>query len=304
MKKTIIILSLVLLFGASLLYAGSGDLSVVDNLTVGGTLSVAGDVNITGPGNFKINGVSQTSPTLIGALSGLAIANDATYPNTKINVTANYIGTVFPSGTIGIDCTQYGQAGGNDLDRQTYYNGTYYSLQPGTWYYIWVIYNGTSVAGLASISSSSPAMPANYTGGQKRLVGVAVTDSSSHFKVFVQQGNHFVYDSYQQVSTGASAQNWTVQNCAAFIPPISTMGYFQVYAANGGASPSACYLRKNENGSTTSTTAHHMATTASIGAYSTTTDWINTDSNQAVQLYQSIVINVWSLRVLGFELNF
>ena len=171
MKKAIMLL-LVLMFSATLLYAGSGDLIVNGMIGAGNTspnysLDVIGDVNITG--TYRINGVSLPS-ALTGAVSGLTITYDATNPNTKIDVTANVIGTVVPSGAIGIDCTTSGQPAGNDLDAGT--------LAANTWYYIWVIYNGTTIAGLASTSRTSPTMPANYTTAYQRLIGVAKTDPS------------------------------------------------------------------------------------------------------------------------------
>ena len=70
MKKTIIIL-LVLMFGAAaFLYAQSGNLIVNGQLGVGTNspshpVDVVGDVNITG--NYKINGAIQTGPTFLKA---------------------------------------------------------------------------------------------------------------------------------------------------------------------------------------------------------------------------------------------
>ena len=153
------------------------------------------------------------------------ITNDATNPNTKIDVTANLIGTVVPSGTMGIDCTTSGLAAGNDLDTG--------NLAASTWYYIWAIYNGTTIAGLASTSRTAPTMPANYTTAYTRLIGVAKTDANAHFMVFVQQGNHFVYDRiHGQSHTGYRGRKLDILNCSAYIPPISTRGSFQVYLAN------------------------------------------------------------------------
>ena len=292
MKKTVMLLLLILTF-STVLYAGSGDLIVTDKLGVGNTspnyaVDVLGDVNITG--NFKINGVNLPS-ALTGAISGLKIANDATYPNTKINVTANVIGTVVSPGTIGIDCTTGGQAAGNDLDTGT--------LQASQWYYIWAIYNGTTVAGLASLSSTSPAMPGGYK--YNRLVGVAVTDSSANFRIFSQIGNHFVYDEYQQVSTGTTSQSWTTQNCSAFIPPITTRGCFQgeyLSPGNGGISMS---IRKKGS---SSTKGHLLLETgvSSGGVNASGIDWVDTDSSQNVQLNAVAAID-WYLRVVDFELN-
>ncbi len=293
MKKTIMLMLLALTFSAALLYAGSGDLTVSDKLGIGTqtpnyAVDVVGDVNVTG--NFKINGVNQGS-TINGAFSGLTIANDVTYPNTKINVTANVIGTVVPSGTIGIDCTTGGQAAGNDLDTG--------ALQASKWYYIWVIYNGMTVAGLASLSGTSPVMPTGYQ--YNRLVGVAVTDTSANFKVFSQIGNHFVYDEYQQVSTGSTKQSWTTQNCSAFIPPISTRGCFLgEYRSPGNGSMSMSLKKKGSS----STNGHLLLETgvSSGGVNASGIDWVDTDPSQNVQL-NAVAATSWYLQIVGFELN-
>jgi hypothetical protein len=199
---------------------------------------------------------------------------------------------------MGIDCTQSGQAAGNDLDTGT--------LQSSTWYYIWVIYNPTSqtTAGLASLANGintypvNPVLPSGYT--SKRVVGVALTDSNANFKVFSQIGNHFVYDTYQQVSTGTTSQSWSVQNCAPFIPPISTRGYFQLNLEGGSLVTGS--LRKNGS---TSTNGHFMGQNwANNASVSTVNDWVDTDGSQEVELSTTGALGTgWYLRVLGFELN-
>ena len=163
-----------------------------------------------------------------------------------------------------------------------------------------MIYNGTTLAGPASLSSTSPTMPSGYS--YKRLVGVAVTNSSSQFKVFSQVGNHFVYDEYQQVSTATPAQNWTVQHCASYIPPISTRGCFQIFPS--GVTPGAtvyAYLRKNGSASTNG----YYFGRGENETPEAINDWIDTDSSQQVDLR---VVNAsgsgtWYLRTLGFEVN-
>ena len=289
-------LLLVLMFSATLLYAGSGDLIVNGMIGAGNTspnysLDVIGDVNVTG--TYRINGVSLPS-ALTGAVSGLTITYDATNPNTKIDVTANVIGTVVPSGAMGIDCTTSGQPAGNDLDAGT--------LAANTWYYIWVIYNGTTIAGLASTSRTSPTMPANYTTAYQRLIGVAKTDPSyPYFIPFVQQGNHFIYDASMGVSGGATIQNWTVQNCSFYIPPISTRGSFQVGIGTTSSAISA-FLRKN--GSTSG--GHSMGIAGGTDTWSVVNDFVDTDSSQSVQISINNIASSgggWWLNVNGFDLN-
>ena len=56
-----------------------------------------------------------------------------------------------------------------------------------TWYHIYVIYNGTTVASLLSENATSPTMPAGYT--FKKYVGAVYNDSGDDFDSFHQLGN-------------------------------------------------------------------------------------------------------------------
>lgn len=56
-----------------------------------------------------------------------------------------------------------------------------------TWYHIYVIYNGTTVASLLSENATSPTMPAGYT--FKKYVGAVFNGSDGDFDAFHQLGN-------------------------------------------------------------------------------------------------------------------
>lgn len=56
-----------------------------------------------------------------------------------------------------------------------------------TLYFLWVIYNGTTVASLLSISSTAPTLPSGYT--HKGLVGAIFNNSGSDFDNFLQTGD-------------------------------------------------------------------------------------------------------------------
>lgn len=61
-------------------------------------------------------------------------------------------------------------SGANGLDTGT--------LATSTWYSLWVIWNGTTTAGLLSLSSTAPTMPAGYT--HKARVGWVRTDGTAN----------------------------------------------------------------------------------------------------------------------------
>lgn len=69
-----------------------------------------------------------------------------------------------------------------------------------TWYYLWVISNGITTAGLLSASSSSPTMPAGYT--FKALVGAVFNDSGSDFIPISQKDNRVVMAPVEVLTNG------------------------------------------------------------------------------------------------------
>ena len=86
------------------------------------------------------------------------------------------------------------------------------------WYYLWVIakVDGTE-AGLLSISSTAPTMPATYT--FKALVG-AVRNTSGDFLPFYQKDNKVDYDASQIIKHGSfTTSAWTAQSITTFAPP-------------------------------------------------------------------------------------
>ena len=62
-----------------------------------------------------------------------------------------------------------------------------------TWYYVWVIWNGTIASGLLSLSATSPTMPVGYT--HKAMISVVRSDSTANkFPIsFIQAGDDWQY---------------------------------------------------------------------------------------------------------------
>lgn len=95
-----------------------------------------------------------------------------------------------------------------------------------TWYYIFVIYDGTTVAGLLSTSSTAPTMPAGYT--YKALVGAVRNDGSSNFITFYQRDRRVSLNDTVVFTAKAGATSWTAISGAdltafqGLIPPIAT----------------------------------------------------------------------------------
>lgn len=86
-----------------------------------------------------------------------------------------------------------------------------------TWYFVWVISNGTTTAGLLSLSATAPTMPSGYT--YKALVSAARTITDSTFNVFYQYANRVEYSSPRNIKDGSfTATTWTSIVTTDFFP--------------------------------------------------------------------------------------
>ncbi|NWA10690.1 phage tail protein [Pseudomonas gingeri] len=131
-------------------------------------------------------------------------------------------------------------------------------LAASTWYYVWVIWNGSSVAGLLSLSSTTPTMPNGYT--HKGLVSVIRTDASANKYPFSfqQAGPDWRYkpapgsnlpSGTPQVSSGVAGNVSTPTFVAIavgnYVPPIASAIDIHLAlsaaGANVTAAPSAAY---------------------------------------------------------------
>lgn len=202
--------------------------------------------------------LAQDAKTTGATASGLATArnlilrNDAATPTQRISGTfselvvkdGNKVPVLLgPVSNLQADITS---SGVNGLDT---------GAEAGsTWYYIWVIWNGTTTSTLFSLSSSAPTLPGGYT--YKALVGAvrngAPGGTATDFMPFWQAGNR-VWINNAVIFTGkAGATTYAVLAGAdltafqAAVPPIAR-------AALGMAG-------------TTSAAAHAMAVAASADA--------------------------------------
>lgn len=121
-------------------------------------------------------------------LAGLGLSNDATTPNTRINVAAgicaddtNALMLTLSAGTI-----DFVTVGANGLDAG--------ALASSTWYSVFAIGKTNGVTALlASTSVTAPALPSGYT--LKRRIGFVRTDGSARILAFAQFGDKFLWKS-------------------------------------------------------------------------------------------------------------
>ncbi len=164
--------------------------------------------------------------------SGLICTNDATTPLTKIGVSVDSAILVAASGagmpisaTSGtIDATT---TGANGLDTG--------ALASSSWYYAYLISNGTTTSGLVSLSSTAPLLPSGYT-YYMRLCSFP-TDASSKFLRVMQVGGRAQYvvgggTNTPSIPSFATGTAGTTTNPA---PPTSYVAY--VVRGNGKPVP-------------------------------------------------------------------
>lgn len=166
-------------------------------------------------------------------ISGLLVSNDATTPNTKLNISAGICrdSNNIVDLTVGVNNpnfeSQYVAAplvlnaavtGANGIDQGTFAANAFYA--------VYVIGDSTyqrTTASLLSLSSNStPLMPAGYD--SYRLVGYALTDGSIHFVAMNQTGvsndRMLTYATPQSIgaNTATSYSFDSLSNAALFAP--------------------------------------------------------------------------------------
>ena len=132
--------------------------------------------------------LSQIVPGVQGGFKNLKITNGAT-PNTQVALTAdqavlfNAANAAYLATGISLPTISTGSVGANALDAGT--------VAASTWYSVWVIYNGVTVAGLLSTSATAPTLPSGYT--YKARLGWVKTDASSILLRILQLGRNAQY---------------------------------------------------------------------------------------------------------------
>lgn len=196
------------------------------------TSVVAGNAGVVVATSGSDATVTANVSASVGNVGQLAVVPNATTPTTALDlkyVSANLTDnvaksiTILPGGasatTYTINMTVNGQV--NRLDTG--------SLAASTWYYVYLISNGTTHGGLASASATAPTMPSGYT--FRCRVGAFKTDGAAVVIPYAQNGHWVMYDdraATQVLYVTTSATGFTDVACGAFVPPISTIGLFFV----------------------------------------------------------------------------
>lgn len=209
-----------------------------------------------GSGNWRIMWYtpSTANTASLESVNELSITNNAGTPTTQVDVsassavlcnTSNYCirNPAAISFTINAATT-----GANALDTGT--------LANNTWYYIYIISNGTTVSGLMSTSATAPTMPSGYV--YKYRVGAVTTLGAATFIRFAQKGNR----AYYRVVAGSTTPNlpiiasgggvgdltvptWVAASVTAYVPTAVAskiyLGLSSYTGAAGAVAPNNAY---------------------------------------------------------------
>lgn len=109
------------------------------------------------------------------------------------------------------------------------------SMAANNWYYLYVIYNGTTVASLISLSSTAPTLPSGYT--KFAMVGVArVPTAYTRFLATYQRDSWISYlgDDWPTVVNNGYATTLTYVDTTSATPPITKEVSYYKYSSNNG----------------------------------------------------------------------
>ena len=201
--------------GADLIDNTLNGSKVTDNTVTVGKVSATGTASnstyLRGDGTWGTPSIT-TANAILGSYKGLTITTPA--DNQSVTITADHVtvvGNTFDarilstvSLTVNLDVS-----GANGLD-----NG---AIAANTGYFLYVIDNGATTAGLASASATAPVMPSGYT--YKLLVGWCTTDNTAtpfNIEEFTQVDDEYVWTIPQRgVTSFASSANTQTLNFAA-----------------------------------------------------------------------------------------
>lgn len=171
-------------------------------------------------------------------INGLNVSNNATTPNTKVNLASgqcrdvNDVMDIVLSTAVVIDTAVIGDI--NGLDQGVLLASKLYAI-----YAIGDSTNKHQPAGLISLAANSvPLMPFGYD--SYRLVGYAVTDASVHFLIAYVAGNNnyrkFRFDAPQATAvTAGAATSYTAVSLLAWVPAIENLPVQIAFSFTPGA---------------------------------------------------------------------
>jgi hypothetical protein len=227
-------------------------------------------------------------------VNNMQISNNATTPNTKIDVAAGQCRDSGNAYDIECDAATINAAvtGANGLDTG--------SLANSTWYAIHAIGDSTNTndgAFLLSTSRTAPALPRGYD--VFRHIGWALTDGSAHFLKYFIYGNgnsrKYFWDAVVQVVSGTSTTFAAVPLTTAV--PVSANVVDVNYKFTPASAGNSASIRPTGSASTTNLTLFApVASEPSAGQFV-----MNCNSSQSIDYKVGNASDALILYVTGFE---
>lgn len=212
--------------------------------------------------NKTVTGYTKSTGIAIGGFTALKIVTSGLTNYTSVITADSVVLNSASAGTYVAKAVNVSPAinasGANGLDTGT--------RAASTWYYVYVIWNGTTVAGLFSASATSPTLPSGYT--HFALVGTVRTDGSgSKYLLQTRQLgrrlNYVVLASSnvaalpQLAGTASSGDpavpTWTALSVANFVPPNASVIFIAI-GGTGGISGQSAAAPSNAYGAYSDTT--------------------------------------------------
>ena len=202
---------------------------LADGAVIAGKCAVGGfTADGTGVGPFAagflaaLMAAQNAAPTL--AMTNCVAQNNLASPTTKVDIAAaevalkNSTGGVYLATAVSLTVDR-GASGANGLDTG--------SVTASTWYYVWLIYNGSTLAGLLSTSATAPTLPAGYT--FQALVAAVYNTTGNNFYSFATQ-NRRTYLAAGQLATAAAMTSYAsfaafTTNLALWVPPNAKVAF-------------------------------------------------------------------------------
>jgi hypothetical protein len=174
----------------------------------------------------------------------LIATNNASNPTFQVDIDADevllqntsFAGFVARAVNLTVDITA---SGANGLDTGSEANST--------WYYLWVIYNGTTVAGLLSTNSTTPDVTFDTSYTYKALIGAVYNGSGGDFVAFHQIDNK-VACLFQAVLGNGSSTTWASVDLSSFLPSTAKLARMQYNADSPSTSVWGAEFASNSSG--------------------------------------------------------
>jgi hypothetical protein len=207
-------------------------------------------------------GVAGAFRNLRASATGLSTNVSVTADEVMLENSSNYYTTVR-----GVSLTIAGTASGaNGLDTGT--------IAASTWYSVWVINNGTTTAGLLSLSSTAPTLPSTYSYAAR--IGWLRTDAVNKYPLpFTQYGRKVQYKVAGGNLTGlpllcsgtqgdVTTPTWIGFSVVPYVPTTASIIKL-VVTGNGTSNIESCVSPSNTAGTLASSANSPMGGGASWG---------------------------------------